>query len=154
MVDEHRQRLTRNMDILTHGLEQIAQDYARHITLAEEDPETFGAGHYVLYPHGRTDLRFAIEERYIDTDWSDPDRLPASWSWKAQTRHQRSDGSHPWVTTDHGVVPSNAVHQLLGYAQKWAATVRATKLREGFFTHMRPGTRRDKPPHLEGPGLS
>lgn len=52
MADEHRQRLTRNMDILTHGLEQIAKDYARHITLTEEDPETFGAGHYVLYPTG------------------------------------------------------------------------------------------------------
>ncbi|MGQ7789003.1 hypothetical protein SD455_16670, partial [Nesterenkonia sp. K-15-9-6] len=90
----YRQRLTRNMDILTHGLEQIAHNYARHITLTEEDPETFGAGHYVLYPHGRTDRRFTVEERYIDTDWSDPDRLPASWTWKAQTRHQRSDGSH------------------------------------------------------------
>ena len=138
MVDEYSQRLTRNMDILTRGLERIAQDYARHVTLSEEDPESFGAGHYVLYPRGQSDRRFAIEERYIGTDGTDPDRLPASWSWKAQTRHQRSDGSYPWVTTDHGVVPSNFVHQLLGYAQKWATTVRASKLREGFFTHTAP----------------
>ncbi|TLP71909.1 hypothetical protein [Nesterenkonia sphaerica] len=138
MVDEHRQRLTRNMDTLTRGLEQIAKDYARQITLAEQDPETFGAGHYVLYPQGRADRRFAVEERYIDADWSDPDRLPASWSWKAQTRQRQPDGTHPWVTTDQGVVPSNSVHQLLGYAQKWAASVRASMLREGFFTHTAP----------------
>ena len=38
MVDEHRQRLIRNRDILTHVFEQIAQTYARHITLPVEAP--------------------------------------------------------------------------------------------------------------------
>lgn len=73
-----REQLVTQMDRLSAGLERIAQDYRRHVDYHEEDPETFGAGHFVFYPRDETSPRWAIEEQYTDTDWSDPDRVPSS----------------------------------------------------------------------------
>lgn len=42
--DREQQRLTRNMNALTDGLERIARVYGKHVHLEYEDPEAFGVG--------------------------------------------------------------------------------------------------------------
>ena len=71
---------------LVDGLEAIAKRYEEHVVLAWEDPVEFGGGHFVLYPNEGGMTRFAIEEQYTDTDWSDGDRVETSWTWDSQAR--------------------------------------------------------------------
>ena len=62
------EELVERTTALVGGLEQIAKRYEEHVFLAWEDPVTFGAGHFVLYPEAGEITRFAIEEQYTDTD--------------------------------------------------------------------------------------
>ena len=71
-----RERLTLTMTALDDGLNRIARKHEGAVQFFYEDPETFGAGHFVFYPENDTRSRFAIEEQYTGTDWSDDERLP------------------------------------------------------------------------------
>ncbi|MGN6763438.1 MAG: hypothetical protein ACTHJI_19200 [Leifsonia sp.] len=120
MADPERDELEQHMVALDEGLRRIAHSYRRDVMLSEEDPEVFGAGHYVLYPERGTDTRFAIEEQYTHTDWSDPDRVPTSWTWSDQRRGRFPDGSHGWIIRAEGEYPSRQVDRLLERAETWA----------------------------------
>ena len=89
-----RERLTLTMTALDDGLNRIARKHEGAVQFFYEDPETFGAGHFVFYPENDTRSRFAIEEQYTGTDWSDDERLPTSWTWTAERRVRHSDGTH------------------------------------------------------------
>lgn len=150
MAEHDHQRQIQNMDQLTLGLSRIAASYNRDVHYAEEEPETFGAGHFVLYLRGDRTSRWAIEEQYADTDWSDPDRVPTSWTWQEQHLRRLPDGGSNWVPVAEGEIASDDVAQLVERAESWARNARATRLRQGFFA----GTGRDapgsrfSPPHL------
>ncbi|HPE11181.1 MAG: hypothetical protein M9886_05075 [Candidatus Nanopelagicales bacterium] len=122
--DREQQRLTRNMNTLTDGLERIARVYGKHVHLEYEDPEAFGGGHYVLYPTEHSEARFAVEERYTGSDWSDPDRLPTSWAWRAERTARRTDGTHGWRVSARGAVDSDDAAMLLRQAEIWAKQTR------------------------------
>ena len=64
-----RERLTATMTALDDGLNRIARKYDGSVQFFYEDPETFGAGHFVFYPENENRSRFAIEEQYTGTDW-------------------------------------------------------------------------------------
>jgi hypothetical protein len=146
--DLEQQRLTRNMDALADGLERITRVYGEHVTLEYEDPEAFGGGHMVLYPMTHTNARFAIEERYTGSDWSDPDRLPTSWAWRAERLARRTDGSHGWQVSARGAVESDDVATLLRQAETWAKRTRDIAVRADAYRQNPPGR---TPP--EGPRL-
>lgn len=115
-----RERLVLRMDVLTDGLARIARTYEQHVYLDDEgDPERFSPGHFVLYSEGQDQALFAIEEQHTGTDWSNPDRLPTSWSWHAW-RVVHSDGAYQWVLEGEGEVASADVVELLVRAQTWA----------------------------------
>ncbi|WP_313540063.1 hypothetical protein [Leifsonia aquatica] len=129
-----RDHLTQAMPVLDRGLNQIAQHYAEDVSLLDEDPETFGAGHYVLYPAGHTRARFAIEEQYAaGTDWSDPDRVPTSWLWRAERIALRNDGHYAWALEDHVESFPEDLPQLLAQVEKWARKVRAQNSQSRAF---------------------
>lgn len=140
---QDRDRLTRNMLLLNAGLRRVAEKHDRAVFLAEEDPETFGGGHYVFYPTGDRNARFVIEEEYTGTDWSDPDRLPTSWSWEAQRYARTSDGSHVWGYERYGEVPSERYEELLTQADQW---VRRIEHRAAGAEQFRAPERRQQPP--------
>jgi hypothetical protein len=117
-------RLTQAMQILDDGLHRIARRYGEDVSLLEEDPETFGAGHYVLYPAGHTRVRFAIEEQYTaGSDWSDPNRVPTSWLWRSERIAAGSNGRYGWALEDHGETFPEDLPQLLAQVEKWARRV-------------------------------
>lgn len=119
-----REHLTRAMLALDHGLRQVAARYGEHVSLADEDPETFGAGHFVLYPAQHTRARFAVEEQYAaGTDWSDPDRLPTSWLWRAERLVSGTDGRYVWGLERHGETFPENLTPLLTEAEMWARRV-------------------------------
>lgn len=127
-------RLTQAMHVLDGGLSQIARRYGEDVSLVEEDPETFGAGHYALYPAGHTRARFAIEEQYAaGTGWSDPDRVPTSWLWRAERIALRNDGHYAWVLEGHGESFPEDLPQLLARVEKWARNVRALNAQSTAF---------------------
>lgn len=130
MSAENEEQLIRNMDTLSTGLERIAQTYGEHVVLAEEDPVTFGAGHFVLYPAADSRSRFAIEEQYTGTDWSDPDRVPTSWTWQAEALRPQGDGTYQWVVLGRGEVASGEVADLVAVAENWASTTHGLAARE------------------------
>ena len=94
---------------------------------------TFGAGHFVLYPVANTLSRFAIEEQYTGTDWSDPDRLPTSWTWSAQRHTRQTDGSYRWRVLAHGEILSDDVGSLVSKANAWARRTRDLGQRGELF---------------------
>ena len=126
--------LLRSMAAVDVGLERIALVYGEHVVLFHEDPVAFGAGQFVLYPQEGSTSRFAIEEQYTGTDWSDPDRLPTSWAWRSETCLPRSDGSYQWVTLEQGEVASADFSQLLERAEGWAKTTQDLAVRELALT--------------------
>lgn len=144
MTDEE---LVQRTTALVEGLEQIAKRYEEHVFFAWEDPEVFGAGHFVLYPEVGGMSRFAIEEQYADTDWSDDDRVATSWTWISEVRVRQPDGDYPWVPLGHGEVSPGNYEQLLGLAEEWAQNTRQLAEREQALT-ADPITR----PWVEGPG--
>ena len=118
-------RLTQAMQVLDDGLNRIARRYGDDVSLLEEDPETFGAGHYVLYPAGHTRARFAIEEQYAaGSDWSDPDRVPTSWLWRSERIAPGPRRRYGWAPEDHGESFPEDLPQLLAQVEKWARKVR------------------------------
>lgn len=146
--DREQQRLNRNMDTLTDGLERIARVYGEHLTLEYEDPESFGGGHMVLYPTAHTNARFAIEERYTGSDWSDPERLPTSWAWRAERIARRTDGSHGWRVSARGTIDSDDVTTLLRQAETWAKQTRDIAVSADGYRRSRPGHTPSEGPNL------
>jgi hypothetical protein len=144
--DAEERRLTRNMNVLTDGLERIQRNNT-HVSLAYEDPLTFGGGHFVLYPSGNTRSRFTIEEQYTGTDWSDPDRLPTSWTWRAERQLLNNEGKYPWRVSAHGEVQSDDVAILLTRAAAWARRTRDIAIRTETLKHT-PSRKPPEPPHL------
>lgn len=65
-------------------LRQIVSRSQDSVSLTAEDPETFGAGHYVLCSDANANTRLTATEQYAGTDSSDPDRLPNSWEWRRE----------------------------------------------------------------------
>ena len=117
-ADDDRERLTQTMLALDDGLNRIARKYDGSVRLIYEDPETFGAGHFVFYPENDTNSRFAIEEQYTGTDWSDVDRLPTSWTWTAEREVRQPDGSSVWGVEREGESPAADFWQVLVEAEK------------------------------------
>lgn len=119
---------------LVDGLEHVTRRYKEHVFLAWEDPVTFGGGHFVLYPDEGSMTRFAIEEQYADTDWSDESRVATSWTWDSQARVRQADGDYPWVSLAHGEVAPGEYQQLLDLAEEWAKTTHELAEREQALT--------------------
>ena len=115
-----RERLTLTMTALDDGLNRIARKHEGAVQFFYEDPETFGAGHFVFYPENDTRSRFAIEEQYTGTDWSDDDRLPTSWTWTAQRRVPHPDGTTMWGIEREGEARAEDFWQVLVEAENWA----------------------------------
>ncbi|GAA1050964.1 hypothetical protein [Arthrobacter russicus] len=146
--DAEERRLTQNMNVLTDGLERIQRNNNTHVTLAYEDPLTFGGGHFVLYPSGNTRSRFTIEEQYTGTDWSDPDRLPTSWAWRAERHLPNTEGTNPWRVSARGEVQSDDVAVLLTKAAAWARRTRDIAVRSETLKQNPPSRGPLEPPHL------
>lgn len=144
MTAENEEQLVENMQALSAGLERIAETYDEHVVLLEEDPETFGAGHFVFYPAEGSRTRLGIEEQYTGTDWSAPDRLPTSWTWHAEALHRQDDGSHMWATLGKGEIASKDVEQLIAVAETWASTMHNLATRDADLS--------PEPPTVEAPG--
>lgn len=115
-----RERLTATMTALDDGLNRIARKYDGSVQFFYEDPETFGAGHFVFYPENDSRSRFAIEEQYTGTDWSDDERLPTSWTWTAERRVRHPDGTTEWGIERGGEARAKDFRQVLVEAEKWA----------------------------------
>jgi uncharacterized protein YukE len=146
--DREQQRLTRNMKALNDGLERIARVYGQHVHLEYEDPEAFGGGHYVLYPIENSEARFAIEERYTGSDWSDPDRLPTSWAWRAERTARLTDGTYGWRISARDAVDSDDATMLLRQAEIWAKRTRNSALHVESLRRDAPGRRSPDVPRL------
>lgn len=131
---EQMSKFVPNMTALDDALRRIEKKY-NQVFLSEEDPETFGAGHYVFYPLGHTRSRLAIEERYTGTDWSDPDRVPTSWTWRAERSVRRADGRSRWVTDHEGETPSDRYAELIDRAEAWARRTNFIETRIESFRH-------------------
>ncbi|WP_336662587.1 hypothetical protein [Leucobacter sp. USHLN154] len=99
-VDEHQdvelgfetssQRQTREaaMMLLDQSLRVITARHESAVSMHEDDPDTFGAGHYVI-ENTAGDQCLALTEQYVGTDSSDPDRVPNSWKIDRYTRAHR-----------------------------------------------------------------
>ena len=120
---ERAARLERNMMALDSGLNQLARRHEQRVTLWYEDPEAFGAGHFVLYPIGHSLARFSVEEQYTGSDWADPDRLPTSWTWHAERLRRDPNGAWHWTTSARGSVESDDFAQLLVQAHAWVRRI-------------------------------
>lgn len=122
--DGDREYLTQAMLALEGALDRIAGKYAEHVSVVEEDPESFGAGHVVFYPTGSARARFAIEEQYAaGTDWSHPDRLPTSWLWRAERLTGLPSGKHVWGLQRFGETFSEDLSPLLTEVETWARKI-------------------------------
>lgn len=129
------EELVRNMMALDDGLQRIEQHSQDRLILLYDDPVTFGAGHFVLYPLHGSSPRFAIEEQYPPgVDWSDEDRVPVSWTWASEARLQQPDGSWPWVTLAEGEVASADYETLLQITGGWADALGELIAREEALT--------------------
>ena len=134
-----RERLTLTMTALDDGLNRIARKHEGAVQFFYEDPETFGAGHFVFYPENDTRSRFAIEEQYTDTDWSDDERLPTSWTWTAERRVRHPDGTSVWGVEREGESRAEDFWQVLVEAENWARRTqnRATQTAQFGIGHRR-----------------
>lgn len=128
------EELVQRTSALVDGLELIAKRYEEHVFLAWEDPVIFGGGHFVLYPEENPMSRFAIEEQYADTDWSDEDRVATSWTWISETRVRQPDGDYPWVPLAQGEVKPGEYTELLNLAEGWAKNTNDLAVREQALT--------------------
>ena len=134
-----RERLTLTMTALDDGLNRIARKHEGAVQFFYEDPETFGAGHFVFYPENDTRSRFAIEEQYTGTDWSDDERLPTSWTWTAERRVRHPDGTSVWGVEREGESRAEDFWQVLVEAENWARRTqnRATQTAQFGIGHRR-----------------
>lgn len=126
--------LERNMMAAHDGIEEIAKAHQKHVFLAFEDPVTFGAGHYVFSPLEGDSPRLVITEQYADTDWSDDERVPTSWSWESEARTSGATSGYPWTTIAEGEVASADYQQLLDIAEGWASALCQLAEREAALT--------------------
>lgn len=117
-IEFSRAELDQNSAALIAGLEQLT-NRLEHVELEWEDPEVFGAGHFVLYAEAGA---LAIKEQYTDTDWSDPDRIATAWTWESKARVGLPDGKGSQATHKSGRVASGDYQQLLDLAEGWAVT--------------------------------
>ncbi|MDA3147084.1 hypothetical protein JSO19_06800 [Leucobacter sp. UCMA 4100] len=125
----------RTMMALDDGLQRIEQHSQGRLILLYEDPETFGAGHFVLHPLHGSSPRFAIEEKYPPgVDWADEDRVPVSWTWASEARLPQPDGSWTWVTLAEGEVASADYETLLHITGGWADALGELIAREEALT--------------------
>lgn len=122
-AEEEREELTQAMLKLDDGLNRIARKYDDAVQFDYEDPLTFGAGHFVFYPRSDTRSRFAIEEQYTGTDWSDDERVPTSWTWMAEREVRGKDGAHVWGVEREGETRSENFEDVLVEAEHWARRV-------------------------------
>jgi len=86
------------------------------VELREEDPETFGTGHLVLY--AEENHRFAITER-TDKPASDHTRDVIGWAWSEQQRG--AEGL--WAEHGSGQTPADDLGPLLQAAWNWATHI-------------------------------
>lgn len=129
------EELVRNMMALDDGLHRIEQQSQDRLILLYEDPATFGAGHFLLYPLHESSPRFAIEEQYpAGVDWADEDRVPVSWTWASEARLPQPDGTWPWVTLSEGEVVSADYETLLNITSGWADALCELIAREEALT--------------------
>lgn len=128
------EELVQRTSALVDGLERIVTRHEEHVFLGWEDPVTFGGGHFVLYPEENSMSRFAIEEQYTDTDWSDEDRVATSWTWISEARVRQPDGDYPWVPLAQGEVKPGEYTQLPDLAEGWAKNVHDLAVREQALT--------------------
>lgn len=146
-TDPHREQLTRNMMALDEGMNRIAKKYADTVELSYEDPETFGAGHFVFYPASDARSRFVVDEQYTGTDWSDDERVPTSWTWAAERRVRDRDGAHVWGVEREGEVRSTDFRRVLAEAERWTRRVRNRAQASSFYA---PSHRRHNDPPARG----
>lgn len=102
---------------LMRELRQIA-DADAYMMLAEEDPETFGAGHLVLYSGPENQRRFAITE-ITDLPEGDYDREVIGWTWITEHR----DNGGEWITDLTGsalIDTPGELPALIAAARSWA----------------------------------
>lgn len=140
-----REELVRNMMALDEGLREVGRRFGEHVFLADEDPVTFGAGHYVFTPMEGSSPRLAITEQYTGTDWSDDERIPTSWTWESQACLAEPGGRYPWVTLAEGEIGSAGYERLVEIAEGWAASIFELADREASLiveVTERPGTGR------------
>jgi len=140
--DPDTERLLTNMTVLTKALSKIEARYPDTVVVLDEDPVIFGAGHHVLYPLDHTRARFAIEEQYVGTDWTDENRLPSSWTWRSERLLRQRDGAHRWTALAHGEVQSDDVGRLVAQARRWAQRTHEAALQDESATRRSPDARR------------
>jgi len=146
---EDEARLVRNMASLIDGLKKIARR-SEHIELWTGPEDSLGAGSFDLYPVGDRRIRFVIEEQYVGTDWTDPDRRAVAWNWRAERLATRRDGTSRWEATAGGRVESDNVTQLLQRAGDWARRVNQTAQWTDSLGRT-PSTSRSQTPELGRP---
>lgn len=125
-----REELVRNMMALDDGLREVGRRFGKHVFLADADPVTFGAGHYVFTPMAGSSPRLAITEQYTGTDWSDDERVPTSWTWESQACLADPRGRYPWVTFAEGEIASAGYERLIVIAEGWARAISELAERE------------------------
>lgn len=102
---------------LDNEIRVLAAQYASVVTLSEEDPDAFGAGHYVIENRAGT-WRFTITERFTGTDSSDPERIPTGWTYESESAVASTVPSG-WDPVAHGEYGSEDVGRLIGLTQDW-----------------------------------
>lgn len=120
----------RQMMLLDAGLQQIAADFADHVTFFHGDPLTFSPGNFVFYPGEDTQAWFAVEELYEHCDdWADFERVPIGWEWHEAGPVVLPDGSIDRQRVAEGTTIPSDIEHLLERARAWAQGVanRATE---------------------------
>jgi hypothetical protein len=135
----------RAMIALDQGLNRIARKHQGAVRFFYEDPETFGAGHFVFYPQNDARSRLVIEEQYTSTDWSDDERVPTSWTWAAEREVRDRDGRYVWKAEREGESRSEDFRQVLAEASRWARRVQNRTVQSDPFSS---ATHRQEPPTL------
>lgn len=100
---------------LRYELDELVAACVTGIELREGEPETFGAGHHVLYREDSPALRFAITE-LTDKPADDDTREVIGWTWRAERR----DYAGPWVTEAEGTTAADDIDELITAAWTWA----------------------------------
>ena len=129
-----REELERNMMAVHGGIGEIWEARRKHVFLSFEDPIVFGAGHYVFYPREGDSPRLVITEQYTDTDWSDDERVPTSWTWETEKRTTGPDPDYPWETLSEGEIASADYQQLLDIVEAWVSSTYQLAEREASLT--------------------
>ncbi|TDP95365.1 hypothetical protein EDF62_0046 [Leucobacter luti] len=106
------------MQELDKTLRALVAPHAKAVTLVEEDPETFGRGHYVL-ENTPGDRRIVITEQYIGTDWSDDERVPNSWHVETESRGIENGTLGEWGQKDSRVITPDTLPGFIDYVASW-----------------------------------